>query len=184
VIRNSVRVRTSEAAPRAERHYVLLIHVTFSAPEFRGRANWFYPDPNKSSDNFCTHLSNLLADGDLGAESVWRPLPDANQLPSTVKYPFYWDVTNMDQGRKDGEFPVLGGVPLWAAKRSCLLTSSTSASTAVAPFSTFWTRVRQVHEPSSLQGARSQMCSYEVLTRGADSKLDGAIKEKFSDAAS
>jgi hypothetical protein len=114
VIRNSVRVRTSEAVPRAERHYVLLIHGTFSAPEFRGRPNWFYPDPDKSSDNFCTHLANLLADGDLGAESVWRPLPDADQLPGTVKYPFYWDGTNTDQGRKDGESPVLGDAPLWA----------------------------------------------------------------------
>jgi hypothetical protein len=86
---------------------VLLIHGTFSASEFWGRANWFYPDPNKSSDNFCIHPSNLLADGALGAESVWRPLPDADQLPSMVKYPFSWDGTNTDQGRKDGESPVL-----------------------------------------------------------------------------
>lgn len=120
---NDVRVRTNEAVPHAERHYVLLIHGTFSAPEFRGRPNWFHPDPDKSSDNFCTHLSNLLADGDLGAESVWRPLPDADQLPSTVKYPFYWDGTNTDQGRKDGESSLAEEAPLWAAKRTSLLIS-------------------------------------------------------------
>lgn len=100
----STEVRTNEAIQGAETHYILVIHGTFSQPAKDGKVKWFHLDPDKSSDNFCNRLAVRLAEGKLGAESVWRTLPDSKLLPSGVRYPFYWDGSNTDQGRKDGEF--------------------------------------------------------------------------------
>jgi hypothetical protein len=97
-------VRTIEANSERETHYLLIIHGTFSRPSKGGKVNWFHPDPDKEPDNFCHQLAIRLADGHLGAESVWRNVPLPDLLPTGVRYPFYWDGSNTDQGRKDGEF--------------------------------------------------------------------------------
>jgi hypothetical protein len=97
-------VRTIEANPEKETHYVLIIHGTFSRPSKGGKVNWFHPDPDKEPDNFCHQLAIRLAGGHLGAESVWRNMPLPDLLPTGVRYPFYWDGSNTDQGRKDGGF--------------------------------------------------------------------------------
>ncbi|GAQ81090.1 hypothetical protein KFL_000700270 [Klebsormidium nitens] len=99
----TIRVRSEDAAPAAETHYVMLIHGTFSRPDFKGKPNWFWPDPDKGNkDNFANHLAELLGGGELGEESVWRTLLEPELLPSRLRYPFYWDGSNTDQGRKEG----------------------------------------------------------------------------------
>lgn len=104
----TISVRSEEAFPAAETHYVLLIHGTFSRPEFKGKPNWFWPDPDKTNkENFANRLAELLVGGELGREAVWRTLPEPGLLPSRVRCPFYWDGSNTDQGRKDGEALVL-----------------------------------------------------------------------------
>ncbi|GAQ81092.1 hypothetical protein KFL_000700290 [Klebsormidium nitens] len=98
----SRQVRTNDANPAEETHYVLVIHGTFSQPKKKGLATWFHPDPNKGSDNFCARLAVRLSGGHFGEESVWRALPDPELLPNGVRYPFYWDGSNTDEGRKEG----------------------------------------------------------------------------------
>ncbi|GAQ81084.1 hypothetical protein KFL_000700210 [Klebsormidium nitens] len=95
-------VRTNDANPADETHYVLVIHGTFAQPKLKGRVNWFHPDPEKASDNFCTRIAVQLSCGHFGEDAVWRALPDPELLPSGVNYPFYWDGSNTDEGRKNG----------------------------------------------------------------------------------
>ncbi|GAQ81508.1 hypothetical protein KFL_000820150 [Klebsormidium nitens] len=94
-------VRTNNASPADETHYVLVIHGTFAQPKLNGRVNWFHPDPEKAPDNFCSRLAVQLSCGLFSEDAVWRSLPDPELLPSGVHYPFFWDGSNTDEGRKD-----------------------------------------------------------------------------------
>jgi hypothetical protein len=94
-----LKVRRNDANPELETHYVLVIHGTFARV---GKQSWFHPDTTGDRTHFCSCISALLSDGPLGAESVWRTLPDAASLPKGVTYPFYWDGTNTDHGRQQG----------------------------------------------------------------------------------
>ncbi|GAQ81937.1 hypothetical protein KFL_000950130 [Klebsormidium nitens] len=95
------KVRTNDANPELETHYVLVVHGTFVKSNEPGKVKWHHPDPTGEQNNFCGRLAALLAEGPLGSECVWRALPGA-KAPSEVTYPFYWDASNTDQGRQQG----------------------------------------------------------------------------------
>lgn len=99
------KVRTNDANPDLETHYVLVVHGTFVKSNEPGKVTWHHPDPTGEHNNFCGRLAALLAEGPLGSESVWRALPGA-KAPSEVTYPFHWDASNTDQGRQQG-IPIL-----------------------------------------------------------------------------
>jgi hypothetical protein len=115
---DQITVRTRNADPSAERHYVIVVHGTFDPPSPDDKVpKWYHPDPGNPK-NFCTILADNLAKSSmaLGGSAVWRELPVwappklrsvccgifPAEAEVVVPYPFHWDGTNTHAGRIEG----------------------------------------------------------------------------------
>lgn len=111
-----ISIRTRNADPKCERHYVIVVHGTFDPPSPDEKVpKWYQPDP-ENPKNFCTIMGENLDHLPLGKDAVWRDLPVrappklqsvcCGFIPAEqeqeVPYPFHWDGTNTHGGRVAG----------------------------------------------------------------------------------